>query len=159
MRLFSPVNMRQSLATNNEAIGVFIAAITNDVPLSDNELWSSASAFAELLRAERTPARLLQSIDGLARVMSTRPAVAQVAALLHSHLNWDILLSNLGVLPIPNRYGPVKLKEIWGPIVSLGFAEEQVVGVATLGSTLRLVHTSYSPIDGLLAEAARLLSG
>jgi hypothetical protein len=63
----------------------------------------------------------------------------------------SLVVSNLGVLPIAERYGPYAVKAVWGPAMLTNLPEDrQTLGVSTFGGRLRLVHQSYAPIEGLL---------
>ena len=58
-----------------------------------------------------------------------------------------------------SEYGrSLVLDAVWGPAISVGLAGEQVIGAATFNDRLRLVHTSYAPIAGLLDQMAAELS-
>lgn len=41
------------------------------------------------------------------------------------------MITNLGALSISNQYGRVRIEQIWGPVVSIGFARKQSIGVTT----------------------------
>ncbi|REG49629.1 condensation domain-containing protein [Paraburkholderia sp. BL6669N2] len=158
IQLFSPVSMRPEFVRDGEAIGVFLAAVITSLKSGDSTFWRLAREFTEILREERAPERLLRSVGGLEAAIASNPPAFAIADLMTNSFNWDILLSNLGDLSIPTNYGALTLRAIWGPSVSLGLDREQAIGVATLGNILRLVHTSYKPLEGLLDEAVRILT-
>jgi hypothetical protein len=91
--------------------------------------------------------------DQVAGIMT----VDQAQAFLAQQAGADILLSNLGAVDFPDRYGPFTLEALWGPSVTLGFALAQTIGAITLGGRLHLLHTSYEPARGLLAETSSIL--
>jgi hypothetical protein len=63
-------------------------------------------------------------------------------------------VTNLGIVDLPRKFGPLVLDAVWGPSVCVGLDGEQVVGATTFGRRLHLVHTSYAPIIGLLDQMA-----
>jgi hypothetical protein len=91
--------------------------------------------------------------DQVAGIMT----VDQAQAFLAQQACADILLSNLGAVDFPDRYGPFTLEALWGPSVTMGFALAQTIGAITLGGQLHLLHTSYEPARGLLAETSSIL--
>jgi hypothetical protein len=93
-------------------------------------------------------ARLMGSVhsrchgEGLFRVVSTRIA-AGVAG------------------PLPGavrQFGPVTLIAMFGPAVLTGFEGQQTIGVATVNGALCLLHTSYTPPEGLLEKTQSVLA-
>jgi hypothetical protein len=72
-------------------------------------------------------------------------------------LAFDVLLTNLGQRTIPAVYRNFRLHAVWGPCVATGFVHDQAIGVITVGDRLRLVHTSYDPVPGLLEHVMATL--
>jgi hypothetical protein len=83
--------------------------------------------------------------------------VAGGAQLLAQGFPCELLLTNLGNLPIQFETGALKLKALWGPSVLMGFEGEQTVGVATTNDSLCLLHTSFAPIPSLLERTEGIL--
>jgi hypothetical protein len=83
--------------------------------------------------------------------------VAGAAQLLAQAFPCELLLTNLGNLPIRFETGALKLEALWGPSVLLGFEGEQTVGVTTTNGSLCLLHTSFAPIRSLLHRTERIL--
>jgi hypothetical protein len=79
---------------------------------------------------------------------------ADVAAVAFAN---ELELTNLGPLPFGDTYGRLKLNSLWGPCVMPRFENMQVIGAATVNGSMCLVHTSYTPIVGLLREMEVLL--
>jgi len=69
----------------------------------------------------------------------------------------ELLLTNLGNLPLHFDCGDLKLKSLWGPSVLMGFEGEQTVGVTTVNGSLCLLHSSFAPLPLLLQRAERIL--
>ncbi|CAD6561731.1 hypothetical protein LMG27952_07548 [Paraburkholderia hiiakae] len=90
--------------------------------------------------------------------MSSNPSIEDAAGFLSHMLAFDVLLSNLGREPVASNFEGFALKALWGPIVSSGFADDQVVGVCTHGGVLRLTQASYTAMPGLLDEVRTVMS-
>jgi hypothetical protein len=121
--------------------------------------WEAARSFTDTLAPFRHKSALLQSLALWTGVLQNRPAPADMAGMLAAAAPHELLLTNLGVLPIGTSYGSLTPKSLWGPSVLFGFEGEQTLGVNTLAGTLRILHTSFSPVPELLGlTRERLLS-
>jgi hypothetical protein len=58
----------------------------------------------------------------------------------------EMMMSNLGVLPIETNFGDLILEGFWGPSVLVGIEGEQMIGAATLHGAIHLLHSSYAPL-------------
>lgn len=67
---------------------------------------------------------LLQSLALWTGVFQNRPAPADMAGMLAAAPH-ELLLTNLGALPIGTSYGSLTLKSLWGPSVLFGFEESR----------------------------------
>jgi len=118
----------------------------------DASLWSrarhAAQAFADIESTEVLAERVLTAHALLDTVNGTADAKAVFAQAFAN----DAVVTNLGVVNLPRRFGPLTLDAVWGPSVSVGVVDEQVIGAATFDGQLHLVHTSYMPVLGLLDQ-------
>jgi hypothetical protein len=64
------------------------------------------------------------------------------------------MLTNLGVLNFPTRFGALTLKSVWGPAVIGAIKGARTIGVATVNGSICLTYASRMPPQGLL-EAIR----
>jgi Condensation domain len=153
VRVMSPINIRPLLDLG-ENCGVFVSAATGVVD-------GQATGFWELARDAKIAIASGQIYDGVAALLSTLGEVvgngteiATAAEFASAAFVHEAMLTNLGVLPFDNRFGPLKLEELWGPAVTAGMEGGQTIGVATINGSICLTHTSHTPLEGLL-EATR----
>jgi hypothetical protein len=126
-----------------------------EVPIGETmSIWHDARCIGESLAQSRSP----EAVTGFMNRMSAEfPPTARnekLRAFLSASKS-SLVVSNLGVLPIVERYGPYGVKAVWGPAILTDLPEDrQTIGVCTFGGRLRIVHQSYAPIPGL-ASAIR----
>lgn len=158
VRVATPVNIRGLDPSFEDAVGVFmIPARTIEDSPQNAHIWQMAAA----LRHELLPfvdregkligLNLLSSVAG--------PSLSNEGALnlLTSELPWDLLVTNLGRISLKGEHSLLRIKSLWGPMVSSGLSGEQVIGVATLNDLLQLSYTTYHPISGLLTAVEKVL--
>lgn len=158
VRVATPISIRGLDPSFEDTMGVFMipARMIEDSP-KNAQIWSMAVA----LRHELLPyvgreggligLNLLSSVAG--------PSLSNEGALnlLTSVLPWDLLVTNLGRIDFKGQQSHLRVKSLWGPMVSSGLSGEQVIGVATLNDLLQLSYTTYQPINGLLTAVEQLL--
>jgi hypothetical protein len=159
VNLMSPVNARELLG-RTDAFGIGFATAIGDVgPVASEPFWSiarQANAINAPLRSSEGFAGFLGALGGF---VSTRPTVLDAIELERRLFPIDFMISNLGVLPFPDRIGEINILSLFGPAMILGMEGEQMIGVATIGSNIHLMHSSYRPMPGLLeATEAQLRS-
>jgi hypothetical protein len=157
VRLFSPVDIR-GLIGRGEAFVLSVIGTSNHLDLAvEDGFWGIARSVSHHLARTRSPASFAASVERWKTLMGSRPSRSELAAFSLDRLNAEIALSNLGQLPFEPDFGSLRLEGLWGPCVFGAIADEQIVGVATVGSKIHLLYSSYSPIPGLLEAAeARL---
>jgi hypothetical protein len=159
MRIISPVDLRRRLLDNSDHLGMCASAVVlaDDGPGSA-DLWGRArhlgQGFAGLESPSTLAGAVLAATDALAAVNET----AEAKTIFANVFAGDAAVTNLGVVALPQVFGSLVLDAVWGPAISVGLAGEQVIGAATFNDRLRLVHTSYAPIAGLLDQMAAELS-
>ncbi|CAG9221691.1 Malonyl CoA-acyl carrier protein transacylase [Paraburkholderia tropica] len=158
LRTVTPIDVRALANGAGTANGVYI---TQTITVDDHPVGADFWAAARAMKAQLAPAQkrenVVTELKGLDAVMATKPSVEHASGFLAHVLAFDVLLSNLGDAPIPTGYAGLKLEALWGPMVSSGFADDQVIGVCTLDGVLRLTHASYGALPGLLAEMEAVL--
>jgi hypothetical protein len=157
VRVLSPFNLRQQLGIGEDC-GVFVWASGVTMPLGPvAEFWEMARFAKSSLAGKQPLERVTMEMQGLEQAMGSGIDVAGAAQILAQAFPCELLLTNLGNLPIQFESGDLKLKALWGPSVLLGFEGEQTVGVATTNDSLCLLHTSFAPIPSLLQRTERIL--
>lgn len=157
-RVFSPVDVRRRLLGGTENLGAYINAITVDLPSFSDDFWQDARHFSDKVGLFNNADVLAFGIRSVREALSGDPTVAETAAVWAHVYGAELLVSNLGVLSMPSSYGDIVLKAIWGPAVSTGIEHEQTLGVSTFGGELRVLHTSFEPIEGLVQKTLAILS-
>jgi NRPS condensation-like uncharacterized protein len=158
LRTVTPIDVRELARDAGVANGVYITqTITIDDHPRGSDLWTVARKIRQDLAPSQTRESVAAELKALDAAMSTRPSVAHAAGFLSTMLAFDVLLSNLGNQPVAATYDGLTLDALWGPFVTSGFADDQVIGVCTIDGILRLTHTSHGAIAGLLGEVRAIL--
>ncbi|MEV6631681.1 hypothetical protein AB0M54_13120 [Actinoplanes sp. NPDC051470] len=160
LRFGSQVNLRRTLPEIGDSVGFYSIPVVRPSPRRDGGLWASARRFKDDLDIFRQPGRIAEAMARLGEIRRALPDgedPAGWARAISQTLSYDILLTNLGALPIPLRYGPLRLEELWGPAGLVGFADEHVVGASTVGGDLTMLYTSRDPVPGLLSTAREII--
>ncbi|WP_260436091.1 condensation protein [Burkholderia sp. Bp9143] len=158
LRTVTPIDLRGLSDDARAAAGVYITqTITIDDHPRGMDIWTAARKIKQDLAPSQARASVAAELKALDAVMSTRPSVEHAAGFLSAVLAFDVMVSNLGNQPIASQYESVSLKALWGPIVTSGFADDQIIGACTIDGVLRLTHTSHGAIRGLLEEVRAIL--
>jgi len=158
LRTVTPIDLRGPSDDARVAAGVYITqTITIDDHPRGTDLWTAARKIKQDLAPSQARASVAAELKALDVVMSTRPSVEHAAGFLSAVLAFDVMVSNLGNQPIASAYEGVSLNALWGPIVTSGFADDQIIGACTIDGVLRLTHTSHGAIRGLLEEVRAIL--
>lgn len=158
-RVFSPVDARRRLLKDAENLGAYINAITVDLLRFSTNFWDDARHYSANVGLFNNPDVLAFGIRGVRAALAGNPTVAETASVWASVYGAEVLMTNLGALEVQSAFGDVKLAGLWGPAVSTGISHEQTLGIASLAGTLRILHTSFEPIDGLLEAMLDILLG
>jgi len=158
VRTATPIDVRHFSGDIGTAAGVYITqTVTVDGHQRGAPFWEMARTIKRNVACAQTREATVTHLSDLQATMATRPSVEDAAGYLSAVLAFNLLLSNLGNDPIPSAYGRLKLNALWGPMVTSGFTDDQVVGVCTVDGVLRLTQTSHSAVTGLLEEVREVL--
>jgi hypothetical protein len=153
LRIASPFDLRRRLLDHSDHLALCASAVVlSDDGRRDADLWARARHLGLGFAAISSTDELATMVLGVDSMLANVNAPADAKAVLSDVFGCEALLTNLGVVKLPREYGPLVLEAVWGPAVTLGFVGEQVVGAATFGDQLHLLHTSYAPIKGLLDQ-------
>jgi len=129
VRILSPVDQRAAMGTEDEC--GFFASVGKSAPAPNgNAFWEEARA----ARAALEPFLGTDAAQGMIAAMAAHSAAddsPEGACRFFGAFDFDVLLTNLGVLPIAAKYGRHRIKSITGPIVLASAEGEQVIGVGT----------------------------
>jgi hypothetical protein len=141
-----------------EQCGDFLGSASSVFTTEGDDFWHLArkgKADIEPAKTREGVESVLSAIRAFLRDGPDVKAAADVAAVAFAN---ELELTNLGSLPFGDTYGRLKLNSLWGPCVMPRFENMQVIGAATVEGFMCLVHTSYTPIVGLLREMEVLLA-
>jgi len=158
VRVATPVNIRGLDPSFEDAMGVFMnpARTIEDSP-QNVYIWQMAAALRnELLPYVGREGGLI-GLNLLSSVAGPSLSVEGALNLLTSELPWDLLVTNLGRISFRGEHSALRVKALWGPMISSGLNGEQVIGVATLNDVLQLSYTTHQPISGLLTAIEQVL--
>jgi hypothetical protein len=159
VRVFWPVSTRQVLGAGEE-FGFRMVVSTgrhHPVNIDARSFWEIAKGLPEEVAPFRTPEGLAAIFEGLEGFIASKPGVSEADAMEQAVFGGEMMISNLGVLPFGPDFGSLSLEAFWGPAIFVGFEGEQMVGVATHRGSIHLLHSSYTPIEGLLDHAVTML--
>jgi hypothetical protein len=153
----SPVNARKLLGRADDCALSIIFPYGAYEPNSAADLWETARRLSRDLAGPRSAEGVAATYSALGQLIASQPGVEGIAEAELGICGIEMMVSNLGVLPYASRFGAFELKALWGPSVFAGVEREQMIGVATIGDAIHLLHTSYSAIPRLLDEVESIL--
>lgn len=138
VQCFSPINLRPYLVRQLEQeCGIYIApAQTKHIVTAQTQFWQTARSLKSDLTRQTQANHLLKLAHQHEVLISTNPRPEFVQHLFTQHCTSDVMVTNLGRLIMPQQYGDLVLRAIYGPMVLSGFEPERVCGVVTLGDRL-----------------------
>jgi len=150
VRVLSPINVRSLIGREEDFALSISTALGHFDPEIAGEFWALARDVTANLATARSAEGFGATCDGLTAFVAEQPGVAGVAAFEPNYFPVELMVSNLGQVPYDTYVGAFRLEALWGPSVFVGIEGEQMIGVCSIGSTIRLVQNSFSPLDGLL---------
>lgn len=150
-RVLSPVDLRRRLLDGSDHLAMCASGVVHpDDSPRDAGLWSRARHAGQAFADIESPEVLAERVLTAHALLDTVNGAADAKAVFAQAFANDAVVTNLGVVNLPKRFGPIALDALWGPSVSVGVVGEQVIGAGTYDGQLHLVHTSYAPVSGLL---------
>jgi Condensation domain len=156
VRVVSPVNNRMILGRGDDCALSIIFPVGSYDPQSSIQFWEIARSVRDDLAEVRTPGGLAAVFSGFDQLISSKPGVQGIAQFELQMCACEMMVSNLGVLPFEVDFGDLRLEALWGPSVFVGIEGEQMIGAATLGGAIHLLHSSYTPIQSLLETTEQI---
>jgi hypothetical protein len=152
-RVLSPVDLRTMVAQGSEALGYCVTGHVTELGQFGSSFWDTARAFKDGFQPlHRLDEVALKVASWGSMTEDARSGEEMLAALMRAQ-GPEAVLSNLGKLDFRDTYrnGHVELLALWGPTAAIEI-DQQVIGVTTFGGVLRMLHTSYRPVLGLLTK-------
>src|SRR5262245_9315698 len=156
IRVMSPINIRPLVGVG-ESCGVFVSATTTAIDGQATGFWRLARDTRVATAAGQTREAVMSLLSKLGEVVGKGAEVAVAAEFAAAAFAREILLTNLGALTFDDRFGRLKIEELWGPSVLGGMEGEQTIGVAAVNGSISLTHTSHTPTEGLLTAMRSVL--
>jgi NRPS condensation-like uncharacterized protein len=163
LKCLSPVDIRRFLSIDDDFGYYFVAISTTHNVTPDTSFWDLAYSIKAQLNKKIAPTEIFAHLPALEAFMATSPRHQDVVAMMEMINDNDILVSNLGQLTIPQKYGKLELLTVYGPALTGHINQDLLIGVATLGDqmSLTLVYPesdiSYSKVKQLRERAMDLL--
>jgi NRPS condensation-like uncharacterized protein len=154
---FTPISLRKRLGIEVDCVVALSAGGTLLDPEPNANLWDIARDAKEQLRPQETMRGIEQTLAYFDFATAGKANSASVAEAASKAIGFKLMLTNLGNLSYETEIPGLTLDALWGPVISLGYENEQTVSAATIHGHLMLTHTSLSPIRGLLERSAALL--
>jgi NRPS condensation-like uncharacterized protein len=139
----SPINLRNYLKPAlTDEFGLYISlGLAQDSVGSNRDLWTIARSLkTQLNQAMPSNSQFAKELQRQ-QVMALRPDPHLIAQKFAQNYPYDIMVSNLGRLPIESSFGRINLQALYGPALIAGADRGRVVGVSTLGDRLYLTLT------------------
>lgn len=157
VRAVSPVNLRSTLGIADDCVVSIIFPIGAYAPAPETGIWDLAKTVRYDLTPMKSREAIVEAFSAFQRIADMSPSVADLAAIELQACACEMMLSNLGEAPLADVYGHVRVEALWGPSVFVGIEGEQMIGAATVGGCIHLLHTSFTPIPDLLQTAEEML--
>jgi hypothetical protein len=148
----NPINRRDHVGADEGECTLLadleIVHFRADMP---SNFWDLARHATTELSKARTNQALYDHINGLQSLLPVDADAALASGIVASMLP-DVIISNLGSLPIPQGVGDTTLKSLFGPFVLGRFTNERIIGAASADGQLALVQSGPSHVSGLLPK-------
>ena len=141
-----------------EGCGVFLGAAMSAFDQRAMDFWDIARNARAGIAVNQTRESIAAQLSAFRGVVGNGTDVATVAEFVANAFAHEILLTNLGDLSFDRQFGPVTLRGMFGPAVLTGFEGQQTIGVATVNGAVCLLHTSHTPLQGLLEKTQSVLA-
>ncbi len=166
LKCLSAINIRRFLPQIEEDFGFYFTGIVTTDNITPNlSLWDLARSIKVQLNQKIAPEQIFAHLPDLEAFMSALPSPIEVLKMTETAYNYDVCVTNLGRLTIPQQYGEFQLASVYGPSAMTHVSHNFVVGVTTLGEQMffSLVYSdlknSPAQIEKLQQKAMQFLKG
>ncbi|MGH7999690.1 MAG: condensation domain-containing protein [Brasilonema sp.] len=156
LKCLSPINVRRFLPGIEEDFGFYFTAIvTTDTITPDLSLWELAHSIKAQLNQKMAPEQIFAHLPNSEAFVSTLPSTDEVVDMMETVNGYDVLVTNLGRLTIPQQYGEFQLVAVYGPSGTTHIDRDRMVGVMTLGDQM-FFSLVYSELEISPAQIEQL---
>lgn len=157
LQLVTPVDARPYLGNAADLVlSISSGRAVSTYP--DAELWARARALKSQLAPFQSFAAIEATFGRVQAALAAKMEASALVEMLIQNFGHDLLLSNLKSAEFRAVPADLTVEAVWGPSVLLGVEGEQMVGVATFDGALHLVHTSFTPVAGLLEATRQMIA-
>jgi hypothetical protein len=114
VRVISPVDNRKLLGLNDECLLSILFPITEHSPRRDAQFWDVARGVTCDLAPARTKKGVASTFAAFGQLISSGPDAKAISQFELQVCANEMMMSNLGVLPIETNYGDLILEAFWG---------------------------------------------
>jgi Condensation domain len=155
VRVETPINFRSHIRAMDDCADYFTANVTGIAPW-EQPFWELARSVTDRLAVARSPRGIVTASNRVRQAMPIDAEAADAERLFTTVMPHDLLISNLGVQHIaPDAV--VRPTAVWGPFVQAHLMGEQVIGVITYETRLRMVACGYTLKPGFLQRVSDTL--
>lgn len=119
--------------------------MTSNSVTPDLTLWDIVRSLKSQLHQQITLEKIAETIAPRQAFLTTNPTPLQVKQGFTDAYGYDVFVSNLGRLNIPQQFGNLYLQAIYGPAVSTYMNNAPQIGVATLGNQMFFTYVYLQP--------------
>ncbi len=155
LRVMSPIDLKPEFAIP-EHVGLSLSVAVTPFQRDGLEFIDDARRVQSQIAKFRERKMALWMVADLAKRFTEDASYAASRRRVVEHIPFDTVMTNLGMLRLPERYGDLVIEKIWAPALR-SVRGQDVVAAATFDGTLSLVHTAVEGTSGLLARIVEIL--
>lgn len=151
-----PVNVRSHLSLPMpDAVGLYVnSGVTTHSLEPNSAFWDVARSVKSQLLKTNIAEQLVEDSQTRQATLSKLPNTAAFAKLLQQ-LTSQLVVTNLGLIEIPQQYDEIRIEALYAPAVLSRNVPQRVVGVSTLGDRMFLTIVFAPPTDVDRAQSDR----
>jgi hypothetical protein len=148
LQCLHPINVRSHLSLPlPDAVGLYVTSSTTTHALESNSaFWDVARSVKSQLLQTDIAQQLVENSQTRQAIMANLPDTAAFAEML-KQLEYQLVVTNLGLIKIPQQYDKIRIEALYAPAVLSGNIPERVVGVSTVGDRISLTIIFAPPTD------------
>jgi hypothetical protein len=155
LRVMSPIDLRSGFDIP-EHVGVALSIAITPFERNETPFWDEVRRVQEQIAKFRERKMALWMVADIAKRCITDPSYEATRRRILEHSPFDSVMTNFGVLRMPNRFGDLVVEKMWAPALR-SVPGQDVLAAATFDGGLSLVHTRLAGTEGLLARMVEIL--
>ncbi len=115
VRMVCPIDLRILASIEKGACGVFIGAGSVALPVAGTwSIWEDARHSIASIARSRSPGAVIDFMRWMSAEFPPTAQSERLRAFLSGEPQSSLVVSNLGILPMAERYGPYVVRAVWG---------------------------------------------